>query len=73
MTESGIFKIAIKLSPEERPAYLDQACGADAVLRRDVESLLHEHESLAGSTAGSPLRGSASGSDQGYLLDRTPK
>jgi hypothetical protein len=73
MTESGIFKMAIKLSPEERPAYLNQACGADAVLRRDIESLLHEHDRLAGSSAEGPLRRSVSGGDQGHLLDRAPK
>jgi hypothetical protein len=69
MTESGIFKVAIQLSPEDRPAYLEQACGDDAALRRDVESLLHEHDCLAGSPAGHPLIRSASGDDQRYLVD----
>ena len=30
MSESGIFKAAVKLSPERRAAYLDQACGSNA-------------------------------------------
>ncbi|MBI4911594.1 MAG: protein kinase [Acidobacteria bacterium] len=34
---------ALDLEPEARPAFLDQACGSDAELRREVESLLaHE-------------------------------
>jgi serine/threonine protein kinase len=37
---------ALKLSSEERRAYLDRTCGADAELRRDVESLL-VHEGTA--------------------------
>ena len=40
MSESGIFKAAIRLPPDERSAYLDRACGTDAELRKDVESLL---------------------------------
>ena len=70
MTESGIFKVAIQLSPEDRPAYLKQACGADEVLRREVESLLHEHDCLAGSPAEHPMIGSSSEGDERYLLDR---
>ena len=27
MSDTGIFKAAVKLSPERRAAYLDQACG----------------------------------------------
>src|SRR5687768_1500284 len=39
-----IFHAAIALSVHERIAYLDRACGADAALRRAVESLLKAHE-----------------------------
>ena len=38
-------KLLIELEdvpPEERQAYLDRACGDDAALRAEVESLLHE-------------------------------
>jgi serine/threonine protein kinase/WD40 repeat protein len=44
MRESGIFKAAVKLPAQERAAYLDQACGADAALRREVEELLRAHD-----------------------------
>jgi hypothetical protein len=44
MSDSEIFKAAIKLPPERRQEYLDQACGTDNELRREVESLLREHE-----------------------------
>ena len=37
---------ALKLSPDERQAYLDRTCGADAALRGEVESLL-VHEGAA--------------------------
>ena len=39
MSESGIFKVAVKLPPDRRAAYLDQACGSDAQLRAEIESL----------------------------------
>ena len=44
MSDSGIFKVAVKLSPERRAAYLDQACGSNHALRREVESLLQAHD-----------------------------
>ena len=34
MSESGIFKAAVKLPPDRRAAYLDEACGSNAELRR---------------------------------------
>ncbi|MGO9922542.1 MAG: protein kinase domain-containing protein [Isosphaeraceae bacterium] len=48
MSESGIFKAAVKLPPDRRVAYLDEACGSDAELRREVESLLHAHDTSGG-------------------------
>jgi eukaryotic-like serine/threonine-protein kinase len=44
MSESGIFKVAVKLPPDRRVAYLEQACGSDAELRAEIESLLHAHD-----------------------------
>ena len=42
--EKEIFLAAIeKATPEERIAYLDGACGKDALLRRRVEDLLAKH------------------------------
>jgi len=56
MSDSEIFKAAVKLTPEQRAAYLDQACGTNAELRREVESLLRAHEE-----AGSFLENAAGG------------
>ena len=44
MSESGIFAVAIKLPADQRSAYLDRACGTNADLRREIESLLRAHE-----------------------------
>jgi serine/threonine protein kinase len=44
MSDSEIFKGAVKLPPDRRQEYLDQACGANPELRREVESLLREHD-----------------------------
>jgi TolB-like protein/Flp pilus assembly protein TadD/tRNA A-37 threonylcarbamoyl transferase component Bud32 len=40
-----IFQEALDLSPEERTSYVIEACGNDTSLRRDVESLLTQHDS----------------------------
>jgi serine/threonine protein kinase/tetratricopeptide (TPR) repeat protein len=48
MSESGIFKAAAKLPPDRRASYLDQACGSDAGLRGEVESLLRAHDASGG-------------------------
>jgi serine/threonine protein kinase/Tol biopolymer transport system component len=39
-----ILEEALRLAPERRPSYLDLACGADAELRAEVESLIASHE-----------------------------
>jgi serine/threonine protein kinase len=44
MSDSGIFKAAVKLTADQRAAYLDQACGDNPALRREIESLLRAHE-----------------------------
>jgi serine/threonine protein kinase len=44
MSDSGIFKAAVKLPADRRAAYLDQACGDNQALRQEVESLLQAHE-----------------------------
>src|SRR3954471_19481935 len=49
MTEEMIFAEALeKSTPIERAAYLDKACGADAVLRQRIETLLESHEAAGG-------------------------
>src|SRR5262249_7664609 len=48
MTELELFLAAVEKDDlPERAAYLDQACGADASLRRRVEALLRSHERAA--------------------------
>ena len=42
-----IFFAAIELPPDERRAYLDDACGEDTALRREVESLLKHHDPVS--------------------------
>jgi predicted ATPase/predicted Ser/Thr protein kinase len=49
-----ILEQALRLASQERQAYLDSACGADADLRREVESLIASHEE-----AGSQFLGAA--------------
>src|SRR3984957_13013007 len=44
-----IFHRALELAPQARSAFLDEACGADNSLRREVESLL-AHDSENGNT-----------------------
>ncbi len=44
MNDETIFHAALALPPEKRNAYLDQTCGGDAALRRQVEILLNAHE-----------------------------
>jgi eukaryotic-like serine/threonine-protein kinase len=39
-----IFQSALDRAPDERVAYLDQACGDDAELRREVESFISAHD-----------------------------
>jgi serine/threonine protein kinase/WD40 repeat protein len=49
MTERSIFLAAIDIDdPAQRAAYLDQACGGDAALRRHIEELLAAEGKLGG-------------------------
>src|SRR2546428_3650216 len=41
--EEAIFHAALALQAEQRPAYLNQACGEDNQLRRRIELLLQSH------------------------------
>jgi len=57
LSERSIFEAAIeKGSPEERAAYLDQACEGDSSLRRQVEALLAAHARLGTSPCPPPPR-----------------
>jgi serine/threonine protein kinase/Flp pilus assembly protein TadD len=53
--EEAIFAAALKLSPDQRPALLDQTCAGNATLRRRVEALLDAFdEAQAGSFLKAP-------------------
>ena len=59
-----IFSAARKLPPQKRAAYLEEACGVDAELRRQADSLLAAHDqagqflqSTVAVSAPSPLEG----------------
>ncbi|MEO5821406.1 MAG: serine/threonine-protein kinase, partial [Vicinamibacteraceae bacterium] len=39
-----VFHRAVDVAPADRPAFLDEACGGDAPLRLEVQSLLAAHE-----------------------------
>ncbi len=43
-TTKQILHQALQLAPDQRPAYLGRACGSDAELRAEVESLIASHE-----------------------------
>jgi eukaryotic-like serine/threonine-protein kinase len=47
-----VFSAALELAPDERPRFLDSACGSDAELRREVDSLLRS-DAAAGAFLGS--------------------
>ena len=44
--EVSIFTQALKLAPQDRAAFLDQACRGDGELRGKVEALLKAHDRL---------------------------
>jgi serine/threonine protein kinase/WD40 repeat protein len=56
MSDSGIFKAAVKQAPEQRAAFLDQACGPNLELRREVESLLRAHDASGSFLQDRPAR-----------------
>jgi eukaryotic-like serine/threonine-protein kinase len=64
----GIFADALELPPEERARFVESACGADAALRTQVESLLAAHD-RAGSFLAEPTFGSGSSPGKGSPND----
>jgi len=44
-TVEDIFQTVCELPPTARAAYLDQACSGDEAMRREIEELLHFHQS----------------------------
>lgn len=54
--EETIFEQALQIeSPEDRAAFLDQACAARPELRQQVEALLQEHDRTGGILESSPV------------------
>jgi len=51
----GVLQEALELGAEQRPAFLDRECGADAELRCEVESLLSSHRQLGSGFLGQPI------------------
>lgn len=66
MTESGIFKAAVRLPKSQRPQYLDQSCRDNPDLRREVESLLRVHDEPGGLLSLFPAEGTV---DDGSPLE----
>jgi hypothetical protein len=42
--ELTVFTEAIRIRREDRPAFLEKACGGDEILRRKVDALLRAHD-----------------------------
>ena len=63
-----VFEAALELGPDERGAFLGQACAGDAALLREVESLLAEHE-RAGSFLERPAVGAVAEQLVGGVAD----
>ena len=59
----ALFDRALDLPPEERAAFLEEACGGDAALRRTVEELLRFADGEEGSGGGRFLEGAPPGLD----------
>jgi hypothetical protein len=43
-----VFHEALSCDPEEREVYLDRVCGGDAIMRREIESLVAAYDSSSG-------------------------
>ncbi|MFT5466388.1 MAG: WD40 repeat protein/tRNA A-37 threonylcarbamoyl transferase component Bud32 [Verrucomicrobiales bacterium] len=54
MTEESIFAAALAMAPDERPAFLDEACGGDADLRDRVQQLLTASDDASDSFLAKP-------------------
>jgi serine/threonine protein kinase len=52
----ALFHQALDRAPDERAAFLRDACGSDEALRTEVESQLAAHDHLGAFVEGSPLR-----------------
>jgi eukaryotic-like serine/threonine-protein kinase len=50
-----VLERALELAPDQRPAFLDQACGSDQPLRQEVEAMLSNEDVLSGFLQSAPL------------------
>ena len=70
-SEQSIFLHAIGLeSPEERSAYLDDACRDQPALRAEIEALLAAHDRLGGGRL--PNTGAMAGSAPAVTAEAAP-
>ena len=51
----AVFEEALALEPDARPAFLDHVCGTDGGLRREVDTLLEEHDRPGSFVGDSPI------------------
>ena len=75
MNEETLFQEALSRSPEERPAFLDEACAGRPELLAAVESLLAAHEKSGNVLDRPPAQTVDSGPGQPHpdaALDHTP-
>jgi hypothetical protein len=69
-TADSTFLNALEISPDEREAYLESACGQDVGLRQRVERLLTAHQKAATEFLEDPAAGLAGSADvEPKLLD----
>lgn len=67
-----VFQAALARASEQRAAFLDDACGGDAELRREVDSLLAAHEA-AGGFLSSPIGLDSDAADEAGGPDAGPQ
>jgi tetratricopeptide (TPR) repeat protein/serine/threonine protein kinase len=71
MTEETLFTHAAELPPEQRAAYLDQACAGDAALRARLDRLLGSHDA-PGSFLAAPAAEDLAGIDLDVTIPHVP-
>ncbi|MHC4954862.1 MAG: serine/threonine protein kinase, partial [Planctomycetota bacterium] len=62
-TIKALFQNALELPPHKRAEFLDQACGDDVAVRREIDALLHDHEA-AGDFMSEPTGGGVSDAEE---------
>lgn len=68
-----LYNDALTLAPQERPAFLERACGSDSDLRREIDSLLayeHQAESYLDTPAFQVAAQALADDGAGLLVDR---